>query len=609
MLLPVFDDVLGRTGSSSESAPDLAELLAGDLREFSVRLPSALGSLNPVRVGRLFADTGGEVRESLRSCSPEQALLFLVLVIILLVCAKNLAGFTQVVFVSRIEHSCVRDLRRAMYRKLLDLDLAWFVRARSGEVLSRFTADVDRLRGAATEALVNTMKQSTLLLVYLGIALWASWRLSLVSLTVLPPSVGILVWLGKRLRSTSHLSQQRLADFTAILQETLSGVRVVKAFSMESFERARFHESLDLHRSTETTLHRLRALAPPLTELLGALAAGFLFWYGGRAVLAGDGMTAGRFLLFLGASLSMIDPVKNLSKAHARIQAGLAAGERALEVLDSAPAVVERESPVGVSEVESGVVLDHVWFSYEKGGEPVWVIEDVSLELPRGQMLAIVGPSGAGKSTLADMIPRFHDPVRGRVLLDGVDLRDLELRSLRSLIGFVSQEPVLFNDSVRNNISCGIAAERDLDAEVLRAAEAANALDFISDLPDGLDTVIGERGATLSGGQKQRITIARAIFRDPPILILDEATSSLDKESERLVQQAIHGLVSGRTSLVIAHRLSTVERADRVVVLDQGRIVETGTHGELLKLGGIYRKLYDLQLDASGLGEVDGDRP
>lgn len=613
MVLPVFDDVLGRASADRETgSADLLPLLRDDLRRASGETWSALRALDPPAVVSSVARLGSAVRTSLRRSDPGQALLFLVIGIALLVGAKNATGFAQVLFVSRVENSCVHDLRRRMYRKLLDLDLAWFVRARSGEMISRFTADVDRLRGAAKEALVNVVKQSTFLVVCLGIAVWASWRLTLVSMIVLPVSVLVLLRLGKRLRATSHLSQERMADFTTILQETLDGIRVVKAFSMERFEKDRFVRSLSLHRAMEVSLQRLRALAPPLTELLGALTAGFLFWFGGRAVLSGDGMTTGRFLLFLGATLSMIDPVKNLGKAHARIQAGLAAGERVLAVLDTVPSVVESPGAVEIETFRDALTVDHVWFAYGAGevvgdgGDEAWVLRDVCMEIGRGEMVAVVGPSGAGKTTLADLIPRFHDPVRGRVLIDGRDLREVRLGSLRSLIGFVTQEPVLFNDTVRNNITCGADPGSIPEEEVVRAAESANALDFIEALPLGFDTVVGERGAKLSGGQRQRITIARAILRNPAILILDEATSSLDAESERLVQEAILGLVAGCTTLVIAHRLSTVERADRIVVLDRGGIVESGTHSELLELGGLYSRLHELQLAPGPAGSAGG---
>ena len=588
MILPVFDDVLsGREGD--RTGRSIGAILSEDVLPPAGSAFERLAGFDLDGSVEAFSETGAAARAALREAPAREALAVVIAFIVVLIVLKNLAAVMQTFFLARVEQGVLFDLRRVLFGHILSLDLDYFARSRTGELLSRMTADVDRLKGAISEAMVNVAKQAILLAVFMTIALMASWKLTLVTLAVLPPSALAIGALGKRLRRKSHRAQEKMADFASVLQETSIGIRVVKAFSMEAFEQRRFDRILRSHARFETTLQRLKALAGPLTEIIGMGASALIFWYGGNEVLGKGSMTQGQFFVFLGAALSMIDPVKDLSKSITRIQAGMASSDRIFAILDEKPAVVESADPVDISGFSDSIVFEGVSFAYDREQ----VLHGIDLTVRAGEVVALVGPSGAGKSTLADLLPRFIDPTRGRIVLDGVDIRDMRLASLRALIGVVTQETVLFNDTIRNNIAYGHA---DLPLERVReAAAAASILDFIEELPEGFETIIGERGVTLSGGQRQRLAIARAILKNPAIMVLDEATSSLDTESERQVQRAIETLVSGRTALMIAHRLSTIRRADRIVFLEAGRIVETGTHEELLAAGGRYRKLYDLQ--------------
>ena len=589
MILPLFDDVLTREAQPREGG-ELLPVLRENTGEAFSRLGSEMISLHPAGV----IEAGGEVvsglRTTFREADPTQVLLAIIVGLVIIVLLKNLLGFMQIFFLSRAEQGVVCDVRRRLYDHLLNLDMGFYTSARAGDIMARFTSDVGNMNWAMTEILMSVPRQVVLLMVYLGLALWASWRLALITLLVFPPAMLFILLLSRRLRRKTHTSQERLADFSAILQETIFGIRIVKAFSMERFESRRFAGMLDVHRRTETSLQRERALASPVTETMGAIASAFIMWYGGNAILGGGDLTTGRFLVFLAAALSMMSPIKTISHANSRIQSGLASAERVFRLMDREPGVSQPVDPVPLGSFEREIEFRDVCFSYQSDTQ---VLRDVSFTMLKGEIVALVGPSGGGKSTIADLIPRFYDPDSGCVCIDGVDLRRLDLASLRRCLGVVTQETVLFNDTIRNNIAYG---EEEIPMERIRlAAEVANAMEFIEEFPLGFETVIGERGTRLSGGQKQRIAIARAVLKDPEILIFDEATSALDTHSERMVQQAIDGLVEGRTSLVIAHRLSTVTKASKVLYVENGGIVERGTHGELLERNGKYRRLYDLQ--------------
>ncbi len=529
--------------------------------------------------------TGGSRRDALR-----RLCLFIILMILL----KGFFDYFQSYLMAGVEQGVIRDIRNDLYRQINQLSLDYFTQTRTGQIISRITNDVTLVNSGVSASFVTLIKNPLLILTYLGIAIYLSWSLTLVALVVAPFTMGIVGWIGLKLKRESTISQERMANLTSVLQETVAGQRVVKAFAMEAFEIKKF--AAEAHRYYETLLRitRTRNLASPLTEFLGTLIAVGILWFGGQQVLAGKMLSPQEFMGFLVIVFSLMQPVKELSTVHNRLQEAMAAAERIFAVLDLQPAVQSLPEAVEVTEFRETIELHDVSFSYGRGEE---VLRGLSLTVRKGEILAIVGPSGAGKSTLVDLIPRFYDPTSGAILLDGVDLRAIEVSHLRRLMGIVTQETILFNDTVRNNIAYGLTG-KPLE-EIIEAARIANAHDNIMQLPGGYDTGIGERGIALSGGQRQRLAIARAVLKNPPILILDEATSALDTESEVLVQQAIERLMRNRTSFVIAHRLSTVLNANRIIVLEQGRIVQAGIHADLVGQPGLYQKLYSMQFRAA----------
>ncbi|MCK4236892.1 MAG: ABC transporter ATP-binding protein, partial [Candidatus Krumholzibacteria bacterium] len=414
-------------------------------------------------------------------------------------------------------------------------------------------------------------------------------RLSILTIILVPLNIFLIVVISRKLRKGSLRAQERMADMTSVLQETISGVRVVKAFGMEDFEKRKFRFFNFGYLKEYLKMRRVADLASPTSETLGTLASVVILWYGGRLVIS-ENLDPANLMMFIGAMLWVVTPVKNLSKLNSVIQEGLACGQRIFQVLDLS-SEAEGSGSVEIDGFREMIVYDRISFSY---GNDIVVLSDISFEIKRGEIVAIVGPSGAGKTTLADLLPRFYKPISGRIMIDGRDITAISLSSLRSIMGIVTQETILFNDTVFNNIAYGI--ENYPREDVIRVAKAANAHDFIVAMPDGYETFIGDRGVQLSGGQRQRLAIARALLKNPQILILDEATSSLDVESEALVQEAIDHLMKGRTNLVIAHRLSTIKNADKIIVVEDGNIKQIGTHEELIGEEGIYRKLYHLQI-------------
>jgi ATP-binding cassette, subfamily B, bacterial MsbA len=513
--------------------------------------------------------------------------------------------FSEYAF-QKVGLSTVRDLRNELYERIITQSHRFFSDRSTGEMVSRVVSDADAIQAAVSTRMGDLFQESITLLGLIVYVFISNTELAVISLVVAPIIVAPVVHFGKRLRGTTHRSQERMADIATLLEETIRGVRIVKAFTMEKFEIGRFREATRKHLVWNLRAQRVQAMTSPVMELLAGFCMIALFSYAHRRIANGT-LSLGQFVSFLAALAAMYAPIKKLNKVNLSVNTALSAAERVFRMLDIDNEVKEKPDAIELRGVGSGIRYERVSFTYDGGGQapsPVPgttevgqarapVLQDVRLHVRPGEVVALVGGSGAGKSTFVNLLPRFYDVAKGRITVDGHDIRDVTLLSLRKLMAYVTQEVVLFNDTVRNNIAYG-RADAD-DRHVIDAAKAANAHDFIENLPQGYDTIIGESGVLLSGGQRQRIAIARALFKNAPILILDEATSALDTESERLVQQALNNLMRGRTTLVIAHRLSTIRNADTIVVLDQGEIVESGRHEELLANRGIYRKLYDLQ--------------
>ena len=521
------------------------------------------------------------------------ALEKLCIVILALFFFKGFFGYLQTYYMAYVEQGVMMDIRNDLYRHLHRLDLSYFNRKRTGELISRITNDVTLVNNGISAAFVTLTKNPLLILAYLMLALYLSWQLTLAVLVMLPFGYLIIRVVGHKLRRESTVSQEKMADVTSVLQETISNIRVVKAFAMEGFEMRKFMQQTRAYFASLLSMTRIRNLSSPINEFLGALIAVGILWFGGRQVLAGNVLAPEEFITFLIVIFSMMQPVKELSTVGTRLHEALAAGDRIFALLDTPPGITNRPNARKLSSFQHSIRFEKVHFEYEPGRP---VLTDIDFEVRKGEVLAIVGPSGAGKSTLVDLIPRFYDPTSGRILIDGHDLRDLDMASLRQLLGIVTQETILFNDTVRNNIAYGL--ENLPFEKIEEAARIANADRFIRELPQGYETLIGDRGVKLSGGQRQRLAIARAVLKNPPILILDEATSALDSESEMLVQQAIERLMQNRTTFVIAHRLSTILSADRILVLEKGRIVQDGKHEDLVQQPGMYQKLYQMQFRA-----------
>ena len=510
---------------------------------------------------------------------------FAVMVVFLL---KSLGNYGQTVLMSFIGQRVVTDLRNRLYRHIQLQPLSFFTKNPTGTLMSRLTNDVTLVQGAVSEAVTSIFKDSFSLISLIFVIFYQDWKMAIIAFLVFPVAIYPVAVLGRKMRQITNRTQVTIGSLTSLLQETISGNRIVKAFGMENYENDRFaKENERLFKLTLKSV-TVRAISSPLMEFLGGLGVAAVVAYGGYRVLQGVS-TPGTFFSFLTALLMLYEPAKRLTNVNNTIQQGLAGAERIFSVIDTVPEIENKEGSVDLPRISRSITLEDVSFAYEDAV----VLKHIDLQIKAGECIAFVGMSGGGKTTLVNLIPRFYDVTEGRILIDNHDIRDVNIESLRAQIGIVTQQTILFNDTARNNIAYGDIRKNEDD--IIRAAKAANAHAFITKLPLGYDAVIGEQGVKLSGGERQRISIARALIKDAPILILDEATSSLDTEAEIEVQDALDKLMKGRTTLVIAHRLSTIRNADRIIVLVNGRIAEEGTHESLLEQKGEYFKLYNMQ--------------
>ncbi|MFA5090653.1 MAG: ABC transporter ATP-binding protein [Candidatus Omnitrophota bacterium] len=537
--------------------------------------------------GKMPAFVEGALNK-LNTLGPMDVLLLLLIVVPVALVVRAVFDFLQSYIMADVGQKVIRDVRNMVYAKIQALSLDYFTQKRSGELISRITNDVKLIENAVSYALTDLIYQSFQVICFAFLTFFINWRLAIISIVVLPMVAIPMVSVGRVLRKLSRSSQEKMADINSLLVETFIGVRIVRAFCMENAEIAKFGgQNQRYYKLAMKSIKRMLILGI-VTELIGVGVALFIIFYGGRQVIQG-GISFGMFALFMAALLSLIRPFKKLSQVNSIMQQAMAASSRIYEILNTVSTVKELKGATALPGFKEGIVYEDVWFNY---GEK-HILKGINLSVKKGSMVAVVGPSGVGKTTLVDLIPRFYDSNKGRILIDGRDIKEVSLLSLRQQIGIVTQETILFNDTVKANIAYGKPSASAKEIE--NAAIQAHAHDFIQHLSAGYATIIGDRGIKLSGGERQRIAIARALLKNPPILILDEATSQLDVESERLVQDALNRLVEGRTVFVVAHRLSTVKNASYILVLDGGCIVEEGTHQELISRDGLYNRLYHMQ--------------
>ena len=576
------------------ASTDLYRRLLNFLRPYKARLSVAIACMVVLAAcTAAMAWMLKPVLDEALSGKNEDLIYIIPALVIVLYVVKGAAYFGQAYIMGYIGQKVIFDLRNLLYERLTSQSLAFFAHRKTGELLARLSYDVSLVQAAVSTAVTALMRDAISIVFLLAVIFIQDWLLALIAMLVFPAVVYPIARFGRKMRHATLDGQAAMGDLTSLLEETVGGIRVVKAFGMENYERGRFRKFTGDFMRHQLKIFRVNALSFPIMELLAGFGIAGVLLYGGMRVASGE-TTAGTLVSFLAAVIMLYEPVKRLSRANNEIQQGLAAGERVFEVLDEPIEVEDSVHAHVLPPFSNSISFEQLNLQYS--GSERCILHDINFSVAAGQVVALVGRSGAGKTSLVNLVPRFMDATAGRVLIDGLDVRDVTQESLRSQIALVTQEIILFNDTILNNIAYGID---DIDqAKIEAVAKAANAHEFIEQLPQGYHTIVGERGAILSGGQRQRISMARALLKDAPILILDEATSALDTESERLVQQAIDRLMKGRTVIVIAHRLSTIRHAHHIVVLDAGRVVQMGGHEDLLREGGLYAELYRLQFDS-----------
>ncbi len=528
--------------------------------------------------------------ELVEKYSEERALIVVCIAFGVIFFLKNLFRYLSDVFMAQVRNGIVMDIRNQVFEKYMQLPLAFFSRGKKGDLLSRISTDVQEIEFSILNVIVALVKAPIVVIGSIAFMFFISVKLTFFVFLLILVTAVIVGRISRNLKRQSKVVQQKLSGLMILVEESINGMRIIQGFNAQSYQEKRFAKINDSYRNLLTRIMYRRDLSSPLSEFFGISIVAVLLWYGSLLVFRGE-LQPETFFAFLYAFFNVIEPSKSFSSAYYNIQKGLAAVERVNEVLDNTEEIVPAKNPLPIDSFKNGITLDHVGFQYNNDAE--WVLKDINLFIPKGKVLAIVGTSGSGKSTLADLLPRLHDVTEGSILIDGIDIRDVDIKQLRSLMGIVNQDPVLFHDSLFNNIAFG-KPDATLE-QVVAVAKIAQIHEFIMSTPNEYETVVGDRGSTLSGGERQRITLARALLMNPPILILDEATASLDSKSERQVQEALANVMEGRTSIVIAHRLSTIQHADQIIVLKEGRIVETGTHLSLMDLNGEYAKFVGLQ--------------